>query len=62
MSIATILALLAAIETIIQDTPQALALFDMVKSMLSSGLEPSTEQWIALNAMLAADHARVQTA
>lgn len=60
MSAATILALLTAIETIIQDTPQALALFNAVKTMLTGGVEPTTEQWAALNAMLSADHLAVQ--
>ena len=60
MSITTILALLAAIETIIQNTPQALALFDAVKSMLTSGSEPTPEQWTELNAMLTADHINIQ--
>jgi hypothetical protein len=62
MSVATILALLSVIETIVQDTPQALALFASVKSMLSSGVEPTTDQWAALNAQLVTDHAAVQQA
>jgi hypothetical protein len=60
MSIATILALLGVIETVVQDTPQALALFASVKAMLASGAEPTPEQWSALNAQLATDHAVVQ--
>lgn len=62
MSAATILALLSVIQTIIQDTPQALALFEAVKSMLISGSEPTIAQWTALNAMLTADHLAIQTA
>jgi hypothetical protein len=56
----TILALLSVIQTIIQDTPQALALFEAVKSMLLNGSEPTVEQWTELDAMLTADHLQVQ--
>ncbi len=60
MSITTLLALIGAIETIIQDTPQALALFATVKALLTSGAEPTAAQWASLNTLLTADHAAVQ--
>jgi hypothetical protein len=60
MSIATILALLGVVETLIQDTPQAVALFASVKAMMASGTEPTADQWAALNAQLATDHAALQ--
>jgi hypothetical protein len=62
MSLATILALLGMIETVVQDTPQAIALFASIKAMLASGAEPTAEQWAALTAQLATDHAAVQSA
>lgn len=60
MTPTTILALIGAIETIIQDTPQAMALFEAVKSMLTSGAEPTSAQWATLTAMLTTDHAALQ--
>ena len=62
MSITTILALISAIETIIQDSPQAITLFDTVKAMLTSGTEPTDAQWRTLDGLLTADHAVVQSA
>lgn len=58
---ALIIALLPVIETIIEDTPAAIALWGQIKTMISQGTDPTTAQWQALVAAMAASHAKVQT-
>lgn len=55
-----VLALLPVIETIIQETPAAIALWGEVKAMLTQGSDPTPAQWAALVGALAASHAKVQ--
>jgi len=62
MSPATVLAIISAIETIIQDTPQAIALFNAAKSALTAGADPTPDQWAALFTAMTAAHAKVQAA
>jgi hypothetical protein len=62
MSITTILALIGAIETIIQDSPQAITLFDTVKAMLTSGTAPTDAEWSTLDVLLTGDHEALQSA
>ncbi len=60
MSPATLIALAGIIETLIQQTPQAIALWNEIKASLTSGNEPTTAQWQAIAVGLAASHAQVQ--
>ncbi len=60
MSPTSLIALLGVIETIVQQTPAAIALFNSVKTLMTSGAEPTDAQWAALDAALTADHAAVQ--
>lgn len=62
MSAATISALMELLEAVIQDTPEAIALFNSVKAMLEGGTEPTPEQWADLDTKLAAAHASLQGA
>ena len=62
MGITTIIALVGVLETLIQDAPQAVALFGTVKAMLISGTEPTAKQWAALDAALVSSHAALQSA
>jgi hypothetical protein len=56
----TIAAILALVETIIQETPQAIALWNAAKAALLSGTDPTTAQWVALAQATASAHAKVQ--
>ena len=60
MSPAIVTTILAALATIIQDTPEALALFNTAKEVLTQGSDPTPAQWQSLLANLATVHAKVQ--
>ena len=60
MDPATIIALLSVLQTIIQDTPAALALFNSVKTVLTQGTDPTPAQWQALVTAMATAHTQVQ--
>jgi hypothetical protein len=62
MPIATIMAIMGAVETVIQQTPEAIALFNAAKAALSGGTDPTSEQWSTLMTAMAAAHAKVQVA
>lgn len=62
MNPALILPIISLIETIIQDTPQAIALFQTVKTVMTQGSDPTPEQWAALLTAMAAAHTKVQAA
>lgn len=62
LGITSILALVGAVESLIQDTPEAIATFNTVKGMLTAGTEPTTDQWAALDAQLKSNHAALQAA
>lgn len=62
MGITTILALVGVLETLIQDAPQAVAIFGTVKDMLVNGKEPTADQWAALDTAMSAHHAALQAA
>ncbi len=62
MNPAIIAAVLSAIETIIQDTPEAIALFNAAKAVLTQGGDPTAAQWTDLLASVTAAHAKVQAA
>jgi len=55
-------ALIALLEGIISSVPEAIALWNQVKPILTSGTEPTADQWATLNAMADAAHAAVQAA
>lgn len=62
MGATSILAILGVLQGIIQEAPQAIALFDQVSTMLKSGTEPTQAQWTALDTALASHHAALQAA
>ena len=62
MGITTLIALAGVLEKLIQDTPQAISLFQTVKAMLVNGIEPTADQWASLDAALTASHAALQSA
>ena len=60
MNQAFIAAVLSAVETIIQDTPAAIALWDNAKAVLTQNTDPTPEQWQVLLSSMATAHAKVQ--
>ncbi len=60
MSAALIATLMQVLQIIIQDTPEAISLFNLVKTVVTQGSDPTAEQWQQLLAGLAATHAKVQ--
>ena len=62
MNPAMILTLMSVVETIIQDTPAAIALFQNIKTVMTQGSDPTPDQWQALLTALAAAHSKVQAA
>jgi len=62
MGITSILALLGVLQSIVQDAPEAIALFNQVSAMLKNGTEPTQAQWAALDAAMSSHHAALQAA
>jgi hypothetical protein len=55
-------AILAILSFVIQTTPQALALFNQVKTMVDANREPTAEEWASITQQMAAAHAALQAA
>ena len=62
MSAATVAVLISVIETIIQETPQAIAMWNSIKTILNQGTDPTPAQWASLVTALTAAHQKVQAA
>ena len=60
MGATTIFALLGALKTVIQDTPEAVSMFETVEGLFNSGKEPTAAQWAALDAQLTTAHQALQ--
>jgi hypothetical protein len=60
MSAALIATLMQVLELIIEDTPEAVSLFNTVKEVFTQGTDPTPAQWQALVTALASSHAKVQ--
>lgn len=58
----SILAILGVLQSILQNTPEAIALFTQVSAMLKNGTEPTDAQWTALDAAMSSHHAALQAA
>jgi hypothetical protein len=53
-------AILAILSFIIQTTPEALALFNQVKSMVDAKRDPTQEEWIAIMKQMSDAHKALQ--
>jgi hypothetical protein len=62
MPVSTLLTLLGVLQTIIQDTPEAITLFNTVKAAMTQDTPPTPEQWEVLVTAYNAAHAKVQAA
>jgi hypothetical protein len=62
MTAAQLATLLAVFEGVLAETPSAMEAYQQLRAMAAAGIDPTAEQWAALDQAADALHARLQQA
>ena len=60
MTSAELATMLSLFEGVLAEVPQAMAAYQQLRAMAAAGVDPSPEQWAALDGAVDAVHAQLQ--